>query len=343
MAKVSVLTCGTALESYALYGHTAIWIQDPLNGVDEVFNFGMFSFDTPNFTAKFVKGNLFYYADYTTLDRFIRPYIYENRSVYLQELNLNMQQKQDIYGLLSDAVLPENREFLYKFIQENCTTKVIDILQEVIKQPINSDVSLNKGTYRDILSSYVDHLYLNKLGINLLLGYKTNMESEQVFLPLSFMQALDNTVVDEQPLVKHKAVLFEHDSAVKQDIEFYNSAWFFYGVVILMGLLCLRFKVFSRFTLAAFGVFGFFLVGLTLYSTHMEFARNTSIMLFNPILLVLSFLRNNTKIFKILYGVVILGLVLFVFVNLTSIKLPLSFGLFLVTLVVLFKYRPISK
>ena len=54
-AEVSVLTCGTGLEIYSLFGHTAIRIKDSSNFVDQVYNYGTFDFSTPNFYLKFVK------------------------------------------------------------------------------------------------------------------------------------------------------------------------------------------------------------------------------------------------------------------------------------------------
>ena len=47
--RVSLLTCSPGTEIYALFGHTALRYEDPSRGLDLVFNYGMFSFNTPNF------------------------------------------------------------------------------------------------------------------------------------------------------------------------------------------------------------------------------------------------------------------------------------------------------
>lgn len=54
-AKVSIITCGTAPVSYAMYGHTGIRIQDNTKGIDQVYNYGAFDFTTPNFALRFIK------------------------------------------------------------------------------------------------------------------------------------------------------------------------------------------------------------------------------------------------------------------------------------------------
>src|SRR5690554_8124946 len=60
-AKVSVITCGTGDEMYSIFGHTALRFVDKEQQVDAVFNYGTFDFSTPNFYAKFIKGDLLYY------------------------------------------------------------------------------------------------------------------------------------------------------------------------------------------------------------------------------------------------------------------------------------------
>jgi hypothetical protein len=74
-------------ESYS-FGHTAIRISDPSQFIDLVYNYGAFDFNTPNFVAKFTKGDLQYFAVAHPYTDFINDYTYERRSVYEQELNI---------------------------------------------------------------------------------------------------------------------------------------------------------------------------------------------------------------------------------------------------------------
>ena len=52
--KVSLMTCAPGTEIYALFGHTALRYEDKARGEDWVFNYGMFSFNTPHFIYRFV-------------------------------------------------------------------------------------------------------------------------------------------------------------------------------------------------------------------------------------------------------------------------------------------------
>ena len=58
--RLSLLTCAPGEEIYSLFGHTAIRYEDPANGIDAVFNYGLFSFNTPNFILRFSLGETDY-------------------------------------------------------------------------------------------------------------------------------------------------------------------------------------------------------------------------------------------------------------------------------------------
>ena len=47
--RFSLLTCAPGSEIYALFGHTALRYQNFSDQTDLVFNYGMFSFNTPHF------------------------------------------------------------------------------------------------------------------------------------------------------------------------------------------------------------------------------------------------------------------------------------------------------
>ena len=59
-AKISLLTCASGDEIYSYFGHSAIRINDPQADIDFVFNYGVFSFDSPNFAWRFAKGETDY-------------------------------------------------------------------------------------------------------------------------------------------------------------------------------------------------------------------------------------------------------------------------------------------
>lgn len=91
--RISLLTCAPGDEVYSLFGHTAIRYQDPQQKLDIVFNYGMFSFKTPHFLWRFIKGETDYELGVNSYQDFASEYIYLERGVNEQILNLTSDEK----------------------------------------------------------------------------------------------------------------------------------------------------------------------------------------------------------------------------------------------------------
>jgi hypothetical protein len=59
--RISLITCDAGDDIYTIWGHTAIRVTDSIHQTDIVYNFGSFDFNTPNFVAKFMRGDLNYF------------------------------------------------------------------------------------------------------------------------------------------------------------------------------------------------------------------------------------------------------------------------------------------
>ena len=77
--RLSLLTCAPGEEIYSLFGHTAIRYEDPANGIDAVFNYGLFSFNTPNFIFRFSLGETDYQLGATDYAHFAAEYAFDGR------------------------------------------------------------------------------------------------------------------------------------------------------------------------------------------------------------------------------------------------------------------------
>src|SRR5690554_6077116 len=100
-AKVSLLTASPWHGAvYALFGHTAIRVQDDSTGVDAVFNYGYFDSSQPNFAYNFIRGKTDYVLGVTTFNDFLYEYDYKGQEVVEQELNLSPTEKQELYSAL---------------------------------------------------------------------------------------------------------------------------------------------------------------------------------------------------------------------------------------------------
>ena len=305
-AKVSILTCGTGPESYAMYGHTGIRIQDQTTGMDVVYNYGAFDFSTPNFIGKFVKGDLQYFVTVGHYKDFYYNYKAENREIIEQELGLNPTQRNQLFKQLNTSVSSDERFYTYKFIDRNCTTMVADKINTTLGKEYIKATNTNPS-YREILYPYMTDFYM-KLGIQLIFGAKVDQPATRLFLPYEFKKAITATEVKGSALEQSNTTILE---ARKTELPFnwLNSIYSLIGVLVVLILLNKKALKISYFIIV--GLFGIFFSLVGFYSLHEEIMWNYNILLFNPLLLVFAWYyakENTTKI--ILWGQICLAMLL---------------------------------
>ncbi len=191
-AKMSLLTAGPGEDLYAVFGHSALWVYDPELGIDEVYNWGVFDFDTPNFYLKFLRGKLHYKLVVTSMRSFMFEYQQDGRAVYEQVLNLDPGQMQDIYSLLLINRRPENIYYLYDFFYDNCATRIRDIIDKAIDIDWGPDPHPHRTrSFREMLHPYVDHIPWIRAGIDLALG----LPSDKIATPWHYMYLPDEMFI----------------------------------------------------------------------------------------------------------------------------------------------------
>jgi hypothetical protein len=292
-ARASVITCDTGNESYSLFGHTAIRISDVENNLDVVYNYGAFDFRTPNFVAKFAKGDLQYFAVANTFADFMSQYSYEQRSVFEQELNIPLADKQKLFDNLTNVLSSNESYYTYKFIDKNCTSMVVDILNKTLESKVIASKIDSDKTYRSILFPYFDNFFYEKLGTSIIFGTKVDEYSNHIFLPLQLLKSLEQTQFKNRPLCTESKTLLEFKKQVP------NSWWNnMYSYLLFLGtILIANKKILDNLYLIIMGLLGIFFASVGVYSFHQELANNYNVLLFNPTLLLLFYyiLRKNNK------------------------------------------------
>ena len=285
-AKISVLTCGLGNETYSYFGHTAIRVSDPANNLDVVYNYGAFDFRTPNFVAKFTKGDLQYFVITHSFSEFMEEYNIEKRSVFEQELLISQDLKQKLFDKLNATLLSEDRYYTYKFIDKNCTSMVVDI----INNTLNENVIVKKGdtdiTYRSILYPYFDGHFYEKLGTSIIFGTKVDQLGTRIFLPFELKNSLEKVSFQNKPLVaKSKTLLFFEKET---PASWWNNIYSY--LIILAFIVLAHNKIVDKIYLLLLSLMGIFFVCVGFYSFHLELSMNYNVLLFSPLLLILIFL-----------------------------------------------------
>jgi len=292
-ATVSLLTCGPGNELYSVFGHTAIRVYDPLRGLDIVYNYGTFDFDTPNFYLKFVKGDLQYFVSASSYQDFVYTYQYYNRDVFEQTLNLSAEQKQQIATGLFNTLTSNDRFYTYKYFDRNCTTMVADVLNKHIPGKISMKNKDAGKTYRKIVIEYLDNAFYENLGISLIFGFKTDRDMERLFLPQQLLEGVSNTTTQIGPLATPAVTVYK-STAVPQTSLWNN--YYTYALACLLLMAASVNKIVLRSLLALFGLLGVFFCTVGFYSFHIEISQNYNALLINPLFLVLLYFIFSNKV-----------------------------------------------
>ncbi|WP_235827829.1 lipoprotein N-acyltransferase Lnb domain-containing protein [Flavobacterium amnicola] len=292
-AIFSVLTVDVANASHTLYGHTALRVNDSIAGFDVVYNYGMFDFSTSNFLLKFTKGDLQYYAAVYPYADFEYSYREENRSIYEQKLHLSLSEKQALFQKLNQSVFSEEKFYTYKFIDRNCTTKVIDVINSVLKdKPIQNNLHKDEN-YREVLYGYQQGQFWLNFGINIIFGHRPDEQAAVLFLPIDLLEVLKTAQHDGKALAEKPTDLFIA-TPLDSKFSFWNSI---YPLIVFLSIIVLvNKKGLNLFYFSILGLIGLFFVAVNLYSLHREVLWNYNMLLFNPLYLVLAYflIKNNT-------------------------------------------------
>ena len=289
--EVSILTVGVADESHSLYGHTAIRIKDEYRGTDDVYNYGMFDFGTPNFILRFVKGDMQYFAGSYPYADFEENYRFENRSIYQQILRLPTDTKLLLIQALQESTNGDEKFYTYKFIDRNCTTKVIDVLNDALQEEVIGQKNTTELTYREVLYPYAENHFFQRLGINIIFGTKVDSNADKIFLPFDLKNNLENTQYNGEFLVGATHTLFEAKRFAPN--VWWDSIYTLLAFLLLIALI--NQNIVTRIYFVTVGLLGIFFITVGFYSFHKELQWNYNVLLFNPVYLFVVYFSWQKK------------------------------------------------
>ena len=307
-AKFYLVTCEPAKEIYERFGHSGIRVYDPITKIDEVFHWGLFSFDTPNFVGRFISGNTDYQMGVYSTKFFLPQYVERGSSVYAQELNLTSKQKHALWAKLWDNYRPENRKYRYNFIYDNCATRPYQMILDAYAGNVVSSVDLGEITYRDIINKYVAPNTLYNLGINLIVGSEADRVisvEECVSFPLYTQFVLDHTkIIDTNENVVVETEIL-HQAEFK--LQYINTTAYnaFDIIAVILTLICIIFymrkkgymPVLTQVILIISGLVGVIIAYLWFCSHHPLVDNNYNILWCNPLNLIFGILLFTKRTF----------------------------------------------
>lgn len=308
--QFSLLTCSPGTEIYSLFGHTAIRYQNYTQNKDIVFNYGMFSFSSPNFIYRFVKGETDYQLGVNDFRSFEAEYMFRGSSVYQQILNLTYEEKLKLQNLLFTNYLPQNRVYRYNYFYDNCTTRARDQIEKCIDGNVEYPTSVPDKTFRGIIHEFTKGFDWEEFGIDLCLGAGADKPigiRQQMFSPFYMRSFAESAFIKDEngntrPLVLREEVVVDADDVDAADSSFPFSpiacaTFFLFLNVVIAFVQIVRKKIYWFWDLILYlsqGLAGCIIAFLFFFSIHPTVDSNWLILLFNPIpLFYLPFMVYN--------------------------------------------------
>ncbi len=353
-SQISIITSGPGDNLYEKFGHTAIRVKDPVLNLDLLYNYGIFDFNDPNFYVNFVRGYMkyklarypFYYA--------LKSAQQDERWVKQQTLNLNQQQRNELFHFLERNAKPENASYFYDPFFDNCATRPRDIIKSILKNNLVFDEGFisNPKSIRALMNEKINPNSWGSFGINIALGNnldKIATSEEYLYLPEYLFLAYDkskiNTQNGEENLIKSTKTLldFEHKKALADS----PSPLFIFTIllVIVVAITINDFKKGKRTRILDFvlffstGLVGLLIVFLWFFTNHSTAPNNFNFLWgVAPNFIVSFFLfskKHKTWINKYLVFLIVL-LLLIPIIHITGIQ---KFTHPIIPLIVLLLFR----
>jgi hypothetical protein len=310
---VYLMTMGPGQAVWERFGHNAIWIHDPERGTDETYNYGLFDLRQENFLIRFLQGRMWYWMQGFPAETYVEQYRRDNRSVWVQELEMTPGAKRELQEFLEWNERPENRFYHYDYYRDNCSTRVRDALDRALGGRIRDHATAvaTGKSYRFHTQRLTANDPLVYTGLLLGLGQPVDREIsawDEMFLPLALRDHIRQITVQGPdgaglPVVRSERTLFESTATPPPERPpFWLPVYLGLGIVIGAGTFVLgRAARDSRGARTGFlalsgswaflaGIAGLVLAGLWAVTDHAAAYHNENLFQLNPLPLALLWL-----------------------------------------------------
>lgn len=301
LSKISVLTSGAGDILYTAFGHSAFRVQDPTQGIDSIYNYGIFDTSGENFYLKFTQGRMDYKLERESYEAYLRYYKIQNRWVKEQELNLSIQERNKLFQYLEKNNLPENKVYQYDYFLNNCATKMWDVLKTNLQDELVFDKTYidKQFSFRELIHHNIKPNSWGAFGIDLALGSVIDRKAtpqEHMYLPIYILRQLKFAKLDGQPIAAEKTTLYESIPKEVQN-QFFTSPLFLSTLIslIILTITYFDYKKSKRSKVLDFSIFiitglsGLLMCFLWFFTDHIWTVKNYNILWAFPLNSVLAF------------------------------------------------------
>lgn len=263
---VYLLTFSPGTSVNTAFGHTALLLWDPRHGSgSRVYDFGHFDPSDPAALVwGIVKNDQQYSIGRASLDQTLQIYGRLGRGIVAQELAIGRREARTLTDSLAQT-LQDEPSFAYNWYRPNCTTRVGDLLDQILGGRLAPQHQAPSGTsMADQVLRHAAPVPWLWLGLRWGAGHDAERELtrwEAAFLPVTLMERIGASEIEGRPLVVSECQLLPRRSppvpAVAPNRDGILAAVGLGGAVMLVAADRVR----RRVALVLAGIFGL-VVGL---------------------------------------------------------------------------------
>jgi hypothetical protein len=328
------MTMGVGAMVWERFGHNAIIVTDKDQGTSIAYNYGMFSFNEPNFIGHFIQGKMTYWMEGYDASAELPRYRRMKRSVWLQQLNLSPAQRVAIRDYLEWNAQEANKFYRYDYYLDNCSTRVRDVIDRALNGGFQRQMrTLASGNYRFHTLRLNTNDKLLYTGLLIGEGHGADVANnrwEEMFLPFKLRDYLREVRIPDStghmvPLVAREDTLYQSEAYPVPDVPPTWWPWYLsIGVVIgsllgfggsaarrLGGVVSGLWRTGATLFALVTGIAGLVLVGLWAFTDHVIAYWNENVLQLTIVALGLALLLPfaSAKRPRILRAVRVLGMI----------------------------------
>ena len=293
--EVSLLTVSDGKPLYSWFGHSAILVTTP-DGRSYTFDYGTFSFNDEDFLVNFAFGRLWFLCVCANASYQLQEIEEEGRSATKVVLPLTTAQKKAVIGFLNSNAEAENRVYLYHHYEDNCATRLRDIIDRTTDGAFKTWAqSISGYTYRQQASRALSRNPIVLWALDFLQSGRIDRDAtlwDEMFLPEILEKAVaDYFGLEKETVVENPGHRSGTANTPRNNILFSIILGIVLGgassVLIILGCRKANY-IYCGVVEIVFGLLGSVLLFMMLFTNHDVTWMNENIIFVNPLLIAMA-------------------------------------------------------
>jgi hypothetical protein len=206
---IDIYTMGAGRHLFERFGHAAICVMRPERHRSRCYNYGTTDFGSPpeQLGWAFLRGQARFWVSVSSVEAMLETYAAADRSLWRQRLELSTDAVERIVMRLEHDAQRENREYIYHHFDDNCSTRVRDILEEATDGGLSAARSEATGqSYRQLAKRALAGEAWAAFTSDLLVGRRADARPDgfqAMFLPDALRGQLERRM-NARPVLVHR-------------------------------------------------------------------------------------------------------------------------------------------